>query len=280
MTRIRLALSLFVALAFLTPQKYVEAQEPSQATANDGSKLPMKLTENVLTAFAKGLEVERDRRRAIVKRLASLKTPEDFNSCQQALGASPEAQKIIMAPGNLPETATTEEVQKALEKVQTDLAKLLAERCGENPHPYQAGWRQQQIDSAEAAGRATFEAALGITPIAGGPFLGGSRRQQIAAAEVARAETFAAGLGVATSGYGPQLTFDHALQLDIDFYRLLKEWVPPFCNMSKSAQQAATEKGILIPGNGKGIFFVYTAEEARFLLKQCDGLMKVLNEML
>ena len=224
--------------------KQEQASEKDQAAPgqNDGSKLPMKLTGNVLTAFEKGVEVERDHRRV------TLKTPDEFNTCQRDLGASPEAQKIIMAPANLPASATAAQVQKATENVQPNLAKLLAEKCGENPHPYQGGWRQLQMEAAVAAG----------------------------------VKAFAAAMGGATGGGGPFLAFeqDQGQQREKDFYRLLKEWVPPFCNLPKSAQQAAADKGVQIPGNGKGVFFVYTAAEARLLMEKCAELMKLLSEII
>jgi hypothetical protein len=60
---------------------------------------------------------------------------------------------------------------------------------------------------------------------------------------------------------------------------MLKEWVPPFCNLPKSEQQAAAEKGVSIPTKVKGITFLYTAAEARLLMQQCDALMKLLSEL-
>lgn len=268
----RLTVSLFVVLAALPPANRLEGQigglikkkvtesvkgdkkDPAGAkdqapagegVGNDGSKLSFKVTDNLLAAFKKGLEAELDHRRATVKHLASLKTPEQYGACTQAFAASPEAQKIMMGPANLPEGATPDQIQKATEKMATDLAKLSADKCGEDPRPYNDGWRSRQVQAAEDAG----------------------------------AKAFAAGLGTAPSGGGPYLAFEQGQGQELGYYRQLKEWVPPFCNLPKAEQQAAAQKGVSIPGQGKGIAFVYTAAEARLLMQQCDALMKLLREL-
>ena len=268
----RLTVSLFIALVALPPANRLEGQigglikkkvtesvkgdkkdqaapkdegAAGQGVGNEASKLPMKLTDNALTAFRKGLEAELEHRRATVKRIASLKTPEQHRACTQTVAASPEAQKIMMAPANLPATATADQVQKATEKMATDLAKLSTDKCGEDPRPYDDGWRARQVQAAEDAG----------------------------------AKVFAAGLGTPPGGGGPYLAFEQEQGQELGYYRQLKEWVPPFCNLPKKDQQAAAGKGIKIPGNGNGIFFVYTADEARLLTQQCDALMKLLSEL-
>ena len=61
------------------------------------------------------------------------------------------------------------------------------------------------------------------------------------------------------------------------FYDLLIEWTPPFCRLSKAAQQAAAEKGIAVAGATKGHNYVYTAMEARLLMPQCEEIMRLLS---
>ena len=266
MTTTRLGVSLVLALVVLSPAHELHGQgvgglikrkvgesvkagdrREQSATADEQSpqsKLPRKLSDMVVTSFKRGLEVERDHRQATVKLLAAIKTREQYNACQQALAMSPEMQKVMMSVANLPENATAEQSQKAMQKMQDDMVKLLVQRCGEDPGKYHDAWRRQQMDSAEAAGVRAFSAGLG-----------------------------------ASGGGGPFLSLELGPDDDRDFYRLLKEWIPPFCSLSKEAQQQAAEKGIRVPGSGKGISFVYTGAEAALLMQLCPVLMPLLNEL-
>jgi hypothetical protein len=150
----RLTISLFIALVALPPANRLQGQI--------GGMIKKKVSE-------RGLEAELDHRRGTVKRLASLKTPEQYRACVQTAAASPEAQKIMMGPANLPASATTDQVQKATEKMSTDLAKLSTDKCGEDPRPYDDGWRSRQVQAAGDAGAKAFAAGLGTAPGGGGP---------------------------------------------------------------------------------------------------------------
>ena len=185
MTKTRLVVSLLLALASLPTASRLDAQigglikkkvgetvkggdkkdQPaaSTAVATDESKLPKKLTEVVLASFKKGLEVERDQRQATVKFLGTVKTREQYNSCQQTLAAGPEMQKIMMSLGTLPENATAEQTQKATQKMHADMAKLLTDKCGEDPSKYDDSWRRRQMEAAELAGIKTFSDGIGTS---------------------------------------------------------------------------------------------------------------------
>ena len=227
-----------------------KAPQSTQGTANPdaaqptGSKLPKTLTEVTVTAFKKGLTVERDHRQVTVKFLATLPSPDQYQACRAQVAASPEQQKIMMSSlGGLPENPTQEQLQKASEKMTADGTKLLRDKCGENPNDYNAGWKDKKMEEARLAGAKAFSAALGGSSGSAGPFL----------------------------------SVDDAQPDDNYFYQLLKEWTPPFCNLSKEAQQAAADKGVSVPGQGKGLAYVYTAMEARLLMPQCEELMMLLN---
>ena len=226
-----------------------KAPQSNQGTATPdaaqptGSKLPKTLTEVTLTAFKKGLTVERDQRQVTVKFLATLPTPDQYQACGAQVAASPEYQKIIMSLGSLPENPTQDQLQKASEKMTADMAKLKRDKCGEDPNQYNAGWKDKKMEEARLAGVKAFSATLGGSSGGAGPFLGVGEAQ-------------------------PD---------DNDFYQLLKEWTPPFCNLSKAAQQAAADKGVSVPGQGKGLAYVYTAMEARLLIPQCEEIMTLLS---
>ena len=207
-----------------------------------GSKLPRALTEGTLAAFKKGLVAERDHRQATTKFLASLKPREQYQSCMQTAAAGPEMQKIMMSMGTLGDNPTQEQVQKASEKMTADMAKLVKDKCGDDPGKYDVGWKNAQMREAR----------------------------------VVAVKAFAAALDPGASS-GPFLSVDEQPQDVAYFYELLLEWTPPFCNLPKEAQQAASERGVSVPGSGKGLAFVYTATEARLLMPQCQELMTLLS---
>jgi hypothetical protein len=69
-------------------------------------------------------------------------------------------------------------------------------------------------------------------------------------------------------------------------YHTWKEWVLEFCNYVEklkkdkdAAQKLAKikDEGLRIPGQGTGIYFVYSASEANLLLERCDALMPLIN---
>jgi len=235
----RLVGSLFIALAVITPAHRLSGQ------GNEGYRPGITITGNVLTSFKNGLQAELDHRRATVKRLASLKTPDQYRTCVQTVASSGEGQKILMGPANLPASATTDQIQKATEKMSADLAKLSTDKCGEDPREYDDGWRSRQVQAAEDAG----------------------------------AKAFGAGLPAPPGGTGPYLAFEQRQDRTLGYYRQLKEWVAPFCNLPKAEQQAAAEKGVSVPGKDKRTTFVYTVADARLLMQHCDELMTLLREL-
>ena len=92
-------------------------------------------------------------------------------------------------------------------------------------------------------------------------------------------KAFSAGLGTSSGGGGPFLSVESGPDDDLNFYRLLKEWIPPFCNLSKSAQQSAADNGVRVAGSGQGIAYVYTAAEAKLLMSLCSTIMPLLSAL-
>ena len=69
-------------------------------------------------------------------------------------------------------------------------------------------------------------------------------------------------------------------------YQSWKEWIVEFCKYIEklkkepdAAQKIAKikDEGLRIPGQGTGIYFVYTATEANQLLENCDSLMPLIE---
>ena len=61
-------------------------------------------------------------------------------------------------------------------------------------------------------------------------------------------------------------------------YNVLKEWILPFCGLSQQEQQNAAANGLSIHGSGgPSIQFVYTADEAKLLMKYCATLVPLIQ---
>jgi len=61
------------------------------------------------------------------------------------------------------------------------------------------------------------------------------------------------------------------------WYSLLMEWILPFCGLSQQAQQNAAANGISINGSDASHQYVYTADEAKLLIKYCATLVPLIQ---
>jgi len=225
-------------------------KEETAANETDQSKMPRPITANTFVAFKKGLTVQRDKQQETLKFLAGVTPLETYKSCTTTILMTPEGQKVALQMPSPPDNATVEQLQAYAQKLAAEMTKLTDKKCGEDPakyHNYQ--WKMDRFTEARTAAIAAFSAALDKPSGNGG---------------------------------GPFLAFDldeHPQQPRDDnyFYDLLIEWTPPFCRLSKAAQQAAAEKGIAVAGAGKGNNYVYTAMEARLLMPQCEEIMTLLS---
>ena len=63
-----------------------------------------------------------------------------------------------------------------------------------------------------------------------------------------------------------------------DCYDKLKEFVLAFCKgLTPAQQKVATEQGIKVPGQGSGVFWVFTADEAKAMFPRCGELVRAVN---
>ena len=61
--------------------------------------------------------------------------------------------------------------------------------------------------------------------------------------------------------------------LSDECYAKYKEFVTAFCKLPPAQQQAAAEQGLKTPGQGKDVYWVFTASEAKAFLPKCRDLM-------
>ena len=225
-------------------------KDEAAANETDQSKMPRPITANTFVAFKKGLTVQRDKQQETLKFLAGITPVEKYKGCTTTIMTTPEAQKIALETPSPPDNATVQQLQAYAENLAAEMKKVTDKKCGEDPakyHEYQ--WKKDRFTEARTAAIAAFSAALDSpSGNGGGPFLAFELDEH------------------------PQQPRD-----DNYFYDLLIEWTPPFCRLSKAAQQAAAEKGIAVAGATKGHNYVYTAMEARLLMPQCEEIMRLLS---
>ncbi|HEX6051589.1 MAG TPA: hypothetical protein VFZ21_20120 [Gemmatimonadaceae bacterium] len=225
-------------------------KEEAAANETAKSKMPRPITANTFVAFKKGLTVQRDKQQETLKFLAGITPVEKYRSCAANVMMTPEGQKIVLQIPTPPDDATVQQLQAYGEKLGAEMKKLTDKQCGEDPSKYDFQWRRDRFTEARVAAVAAFSAALDSpSGSGGGPYL-----------------------AVDLEGMQQQQGRD-----DNYFFDLLIEWTPPFCRLSKAAQQAAAENGIAVQGSSKGLNYVYTAMEARLLMPQCEEIMMLLD---
>jgi hypothetical protein len=251
-------------------QKAVMTEEPAAEDVPDNfhTEGVLVISEPVLVALEKGLNVEIALREELMKEMARMKTPEQFDQCQNATLLSPEGLKVI-GPLNANEGGTQEARLAVIAKVGAESEALTLKMCGKDPHKFNPGWRASQLASfrvkgAEAAG-----------PIEDPQFDGG-------AAPAAQGESDAADLPVATT---PVIRDVWYTGMTLEEYLILQERVIAFCIYLKtrggSLSLLIPDKGNLsIPGvNDKGTF-KYTQREMRALIPHCSSLTKLITQAL
>lgn len=195
------------------------------------SRMNPPLTAERLARFQKGMQVELAEREKARKFLASLKTKEAYRQCTQEAAMSPEMQKIAMSVAEMPENATTEQMQKHMARMGTQMESLTVKKCGQDPSKFDA----RQMDH----------------------------------------EAFVKGMDTAALSDGD----DYA-------YQNYKEWILEFCNyLEKVRKQPDAEQqiarmrdeGLRIPGQGTGIYWVYTASEVAMLMDWCPKLKQLIE---
>jgi hypothetical protein len=233
-------------VAEVTGDKKAEAATQERAS-QDPDVLPM--TDAVVTSFAAGLRTEIALRDEFRKVLATYKTREQYNKCTSELAMTEEGQKIVLQFANLPDNATSADIQRITEKMNVEMNALMKKHCGthvdeEWPGPKRSA-KLQEIEAKAAA-----EVKAGEEPDAS---LDGD-------VEETWAET--------------------AARASVRQYQILKERVVPFCKEYEKGTIKLDGKPVKFPGSGNNMYWVYTAEEAAALAKRCKELMALLEQLM
>jgi hypothetical protein len=142
------------------------APEPATTTANPFSDPAVVfITQDQLARFEKALQYEIDQRNALRKAAAGAKSQAEYQACAQGVAISPEMMKIVQDMADSSANGTTEQLIKAQQKMQTDMAAILAKRCGPDPQANQGSrferLRQIEAEASDIAMPAGFTATSG-----------------------------------------------------------------------------------------------------------------------
>lgn len=204
------------------------------------SRIHPPVTPENIAKFKAGMQYEIAEREKAAKFLASLKSKEDYQKCHMDWVMSSEGQAVSQRyAAAMDGIKTSEDMQKKLSPIAAEMEKAIETKCGPDPGKYGEGWKAQQ--SRDALGRAS--------------------------------DDFAKGQGLEPG------TEDYA-------YNAWKEWVAEFCHYLEKLKKdpdyknklaKMLDEGLRIPGQGQGIYFVYTASEAKDLIENCDALMPLIE---
>lgn len=232
--------------------------------AKDPNVVP--ITTDQLVRLEKALKFEISERDALQKEKPA-KTPEEFQTCSQNVGGSPEAMKLVEDMAKANANATVEALMKAQQKMYEDLAALVAKRCGEDPGQWAtkrdarlAGIPGRASDIAKPDGWIPRSAgAMHSAPSGRWGSDAGDSEERIESAQV-----------------------PHPF---LRAYSMLKERIPPFCiawDLKVIKLQAGTSgAGVRVPdpdtGKGKSPWYIYTSEEASAMAPFCIPLIPLLK---
>lgn len=233
--------------------------EETPSALRDPDVIPV--SEESIEHFKRGLNVEIAERAALTKFLAGVKTREQYQACSNAVAMTPEAQKISMRVGELPENATQAQLQAVMVKMNEDMIALLLKQCGEDPAKYLGNWRADRLREIEAKAAAAAGPASGddmetALPVAAEDLEGDVR-------------PFGPVIAPVTTEFAGMTPRQYALYKEraIAFCRAVQNgWVPPNTPIVK------------MPGTGNGVW-LFTQAEVQALLKECATLMPLLVQV-
>lgn len=221
-------------------KKPAATEATSAETGAIKSRIQPPVTPENIAKFKSSMRYEIAEREKATKFLASLKSKEDYQKCHMDWVMSSEGQALGQRYASAMDgVKSNEEMQKKMGPIAEQMEKAIAAKCGPDPDKYGEGWKAQQ--TREALGKAS--------------------------------DDFANGQGLEPG------TEDYA-------YGTWKEWVLEFCHYLEKLKKdpdykqklaKILDEGLRIPGSGTGLYYVYTASEAKYLVENCDSLMPLIE---
>lgn len=235
------------------PEKKEEKAADAPAGLPGGVR---EMTGASVDALIHGLEVEVALRKEFMAELAKYPTREQYKQCQVNVATSPENQKLIELL-MLPDNATDRQKEAAMAKFTEEGAALLKRKCPLDPNDWSDAKKQQrlveiQTKAAEAAARKRGARGDNDRSPLGGPFLSDD-----------------------SPGVQGKPSPEDLLKYEMD-----KERFDVLCRAAADAKTRADglQKGLVIPGTGPKVVWIFTAEEVKEATPQkCDTVRKLLE---
>ena len=240
--------STLCALLGLTVSSAAQGQT---ASFHNSDVLP--ITATLLDGVRTGLDTEIRLRKEFQQLLASYKTREQYGACTAEVAMAEEGQKIMGQIATLPDNVTPAEFQRLMEKMDAEMKALLKQRCGADVDvDWPIGKRSTKLEEIEA------QAAAAVNPSADLPVpeLDGESPEDAGDNELPRAG------------------------ISVRAYQILKERIVPFCMAYEDGLIKLDGNPVQIPGSGRNIYWVFTAQEAAYIAPRCKELMALLAELL
>jgi hypothetical protein len=194
----------------------------------------MQITPASVASMRQAMATERSMQDEFRRELAKYPTREQYAECQQKAAISPEGQKIVAVMGNMPENATPEEHQRIITKMGTDMEALVKKLCPLNPDDWQDYKKRERVVAIHRKASSPFD-TIGVRGVSG----------------------------------------DGVSELSARRNDILTERIVAYCEAKKAgADVSGDADGLKIPGTGRDIYWVYTAEELKVLATiDCDKFL-------
>jgi hypothetical protein len=225
----------------------------------------LEITPPVLEGFIRGLKTEIALTKEFRAELAKYPTPEQRQQCETKWAQSPEVMKM-MTEFSVPENVSVDQARAAVEKHTKDMNDAMTKQCPDDvDRVWQASKRRERIEqikekaAASAGADAPSSSGSGDLQSESGPFV---------------ASEPLLGQFVALRG---------AAGLTVHQYGILLERTKRFCDELKTAagKNLGGSGGVKFPGSGGGIFWVYTATEAKTLSQaNCQRVYDLVGQLL
>lgn len=223
-----------VSEAIKPAEKVAEPSRPGGQTGSFINAEVMQITPASIASMRKAMSAERAMQDEFRKELAKYPTREQYADCQQKAALTPEAQKIVAAIGNVPEGASAEEAQRAMTKMATEMEALVKKSCPLNPEDWADYKRRQKLVEIHLKASAPFD-TIGFR-------------------------------GVSGDGGG---------EMSVRRNDIITERIVAYCEAKAAGVDVSGDSdGLKIPGTGRDIYWVYTAEELKVLATiDCDKFL-------
>lgn len=232
--------------------------EEMPGVLKDPDVIPINL--ETMGYVKRGLNLEIAERASLAKFLASIKTREQYQACSSGVAMTPEAQKVAMRIGELPENATQAQMQAAIAKMNVDMNALVLKACGEDPSKYAGNWRAERLREIEEKAAA-----------AAGPASGNDVEDATLQAP--------SELEGETTMIGPHLVVaPEAAGMTPRQYAIYKERLAAFCAAIKNGWKPPSTPIVKMPGTGNGVWY-FTQDEVQDMLKKCEEMMAMIAQV-